>query len=249
MFRKLCGDSALHNVVIVTNMWGEVTPERGAARELELATDDQLFKPVLREGARMLRYDNSLRSAQSILLHLLHNTPQALRIQSELVDERKDICDTDAGQELEQHLVELTKKHRVQLAEIQMELEEALQAKDIQSTQELEHARKELEERIYQSESDRSRLSTEYAEMKRKADERVEEVMRALRSERQQREDHERRLARLIREADSSAADRARWQREMQEVRMQREGGWFSKLGQAIDGVLGGIVLMVGRRF
>ena len=67
MFRNLCGDENLKNVVIATNMWGEVTPERGAARERELATDDLLFRPVLSHGAQMVRYENSTASAESIL--------------------------------------------------------------------------------------------------------------------------------------------------------------------------------------
>ena len=43
MFRKLCGDETLRNVALVTNMWSEVTSERGAARERELRTDPLLF--------------------------------------------------------------------------------------------------------------------------------------------------------------------------------------------------------------
>ena len=35
MFRKVCGDGALRNVIIVTNMWGEVDPQTGNAREAE----------------------------------------------------------------------------------------------------------------------------------------------------------------------------------------------------------------------
>ena len=54
MFRNLCGDENLKNVVIVTNMWGEVDLPRGEAREQELRTDPQLFQPVMVQGAQML---------------------------------------------------------------------------------------------------------------------------------------------------------------------------------------------------
>ena len=57
MFRKLCGDETLRNVALVTNMWSEVTPERGAAREHELRTDPLLFAPVVAAGATLLRHD------------------------------------------------------------------------------------------------------------------------------------------------------------------------------------------------
>ena len=39
MFRQLCGDSTLKNVIFVTNMWGKVPKEVGEAREKELAED------------------------------------------------------------------------------------------------------------------------------------------------------------------------------------------------------------------
>jgi len=48
MFRELCGDSTLKNVILVTNMWGDVSGSVGEARERELARE--FFKPVL-EGA------------------------------------------------------------------------------------------------------------------------------------------------------------------------------------------------------
>ncbi|EKM58588.1 uncharacterized protein PHACADRAFT_90161, partial [Phanerochaete carnosa HHB-10118-sp] len=111
MFRKLCGDEALGNVVVVTNMWGEVTSERGAAREHQLRTDERLFAPVLQGGATMLRHDNTYESAQAILAHLVGNRPRALRIQRELVDEGRDIAETAAGAELGSELEALRKRH------------------------------------------------------------------------------------------------------------------------------------------
>jgi hypothetical protein len=63
MFRQLCGESTLRNVVIVTNMWGEVGREVGEAREAELGSDDRFFKPVLDKGAHMLRHNNDKTSA------------------------------------------------------------------------------------------------------------------------------------------------------------------------------------------
>ena len=47
MFRKLCGDSTLGGVTLVTNMWGSISEQEGVARESELRTNNQLFKPVL----------------------------------------------------------------------------------------------------------------------------------------------------------------------------------------------------------
>ncbi|KAJ7707496.1 P-loop containing nucleoside triphosphate hydrolase protein [Mycena rosella] len=122
MFRQLCGESTLKNVVIVTNFWGEVGLEVGEAREAELASDERFFKPVLDKGARLLRHDNDAPSAQAILHYLIENQPLALRIQRELVDQRKEISQTAAGEELNRELAEQIKRHRQEMAVLQKEI-------------------------------------------------------------------------------------------------------------------------------
>ena len=87
LFRKLCGDETLKSVVIVTNMWGEVSAEKGAAREHELASDPALFQPVLVKGAQLARHDNTRASAQAVLGRLAAKAPLPLQIQRELVGE------------------------------------------------------------------------------------------------------------------------------------------------------------------
>jgi len=65
MFRKLCGDSTLQNVVIVTNMWGEVDPQVGGACEAELMREDIFFKPILDKGAQIARRTRYHRSRKT----------------------------------------------------------------------------------------------------------------------------------------------------------------------------------------
>ena len=122
MFRELCGDSTLKNVVLVTNMWGEVSKEVGEAREAELAREDIFFKPVLEKGARLLRHDNTVESTQEILRSIIGNQPRSLRIQRELVDEKKDISQTAAGAELNRDLLQQAEKHRLEMIVLQDEM-------------------------------------------------------------------------------------------------------------------------------
>ncbi|KAF7789638.1 hypothetical protein EIP86_000584 [Pleurotus ostreatoroseus] len=239
MFRKLCGKKTLQNVIILTNMWGEVTPERGAARELELATDDLLFKPLLDDGARMLRNENTIESAQATIMSLFGNRPYALRIQEELVDEHKDIAETEAGQELGRELAGFVKKHRAQLAEVQKELREALRAKDVQAKIELEQTRKELEARISRAEHDRARLSTEYAEEKRKVDDLVQGAMASIRAEDRNRAERQEELRRMTRLAEVSTAERDMWQRESCRLEEERRTEVFTAVGKVLDEVIG----------
>jgi hypothetical protein len=78
LFRQLCGDTTLKNVVIVTNMWGEVSEEMGIAREVELANNDKFFKPALAKGAQMLRYANNPESVRNVLHAIINNHPLSL---------------------------------------------------------------------------------------------------------------------------------------------------------------------------
>jgi len=126
MFRQLCGDSTLKNVVIVTNMWGEVSEDVGAARERELANEDLFFKPVIGKGAIMLRHENDGDSAHNVLRHILENNPLSLQIQRELVDEKKDISQTAAGAELNRELMLQIQRHKEEMKELQAEMEGVL---------------------------------------------------------------------------------------------------------------------------
>ncbi|EKM58587.1 uncharacterized protein PHACADRAFT_253046 [Phanerochaete carnosa HHB-10118-sp] len=244
MFRKLCGDETLKNVALVTNMWSEVTPERGAAREHELRTDDLLFAPVLQGGASMLRHDGTVAGAQAILAHLAGNRPRVLRIQRELVDEGKDITETAAGVELDRELAAMRKKHIEQLAEIQQEMEQALAEKDELTRKELEQVRGELLQNIEKIESDRDRLSKEYAQEKAKADERVRQIQEDLEAEKAAREERQQEIARLASEMENNrnlhARERENMQRQMEDLkRRSRRRGLFSMVGGAIDSLFG----------
>ncbi|KAM6490519.1 P-loop containing nucleoside triphosphate hydrolase protein [Amanita muscaria] len=123
MFRELCGDSSLKNVVIVTNMWGEVAHQLGEERETELASQDFFFRPVLAKGARMMRHNNTHQSAKDILQSVMENAPQALRIQKEIVDEGKTVSHTAAAAEAERELREQQERHRQDILRIQRERE------------------------------------------------------------------------------------------------------------------------------
>lgn len=75
MFRELCGDDTLKDVVIVTHMWGEVSWEIGEAREAKLASNDLFFRPVLEKRRQFFQHDDTLGSANAILHLLVWNNP------------------------------------------------------------------------------------------------------------------------------------------------------------------------------
>ena len=162
MFQNLCGDSALENVVIVTNMWGGVEPEVGDAREAELMGEDIFFKPVLEKGARMARHENTIPSAEAIIRPLVDNQPLPLQIQTELVNERKDIVETSAGQELNRELNGQIRKHQEDIRVLTEELEQATREKDEETKNELEIETRRMHEEIRRFEDEARRLASDY---------------------------------------------------------------------------------------
>ena len=124
IFCELCGESALKNVVLVTNMWGNVSHEIGEVRENELSR--QFFKPALDKGAKIVRHHNTVESAQDIVRRIVANNPVVLRIQWELADEQKDITETAAGEAVIQELDEQTKRCLAGLREVQEGIERPL---------------------------------------------------------------------------------------------------------------------------
>ena len=128
MFYKLCGGSTLKNVVIVTTMWNKDSRDIYELREKELS--NRFFKAALDKGAQMARHDNTAESAHNIIRKIAKNHPVVLQIQRELVDERKDIIDTTAGDSINRELKEQIRRHQTELNNIREEVKRELEEKN-----------------------------------------------------------------------------------------------------------------------
>ncbi|KAF9781313.1 P-loop containing nucleoside triphosphate hydrolase protein, partial [Thelephora terrestris] len=183
MFRKLCGDNALQNVVIVTNMWGEVDPQTGNEREAELRGEDIFFKPVLEKGSQMARHENTVPSAETIIRLILNNHPMPLRIQEELVDEHMDISDTGAGEELNREINAQIRRHKEEMRELKEGMEQAMKDKDEETRKELEIETKRMQREIERFQHDSERLESDYKKEKERLDARMGKMEQEAREE------------------------------------------------------------------
>ena len=200
MFCSLCGDETLGNVVIVTNMWGEVSLETGEAREHELRTNDRFFKPAIDNGARMHRHYKTIESAREILSCIVGNSPEAVRIQKELVDENKAIIETAAGTSLMSELALVRDRYRKEVETLREKMDrDTVQSARMKEMREAEIV--ELHKRIERVESARDQLSSRYAEALAE----VHKKMRRMEEELEEKERHLQRLRR-IEEARRAAA-------------------------------------------
>jgi len=175
MFRKLCGDNTLQNVVIVTNMWGEVTLQKGEAREAELKSEDIFFRPVLAKGALMARHENNVTSAQRIIRLVLDNPPLALRIQEELVTEKKEMSGTSAGEELNREFDARIKKYQEEIRTLKEEMD-AMKHMDEETRKEFEMETQKLRKEIARVEDDAKKLASDYTKEKAKIDARLKRM-------------------------------------------------------------------------
>jgi len=106
MFRELCGDKAVRNVVLATTKWADVPAEVGDRRENQLR--EKYWAKMLNLGSHMMRLDVTTESAWKIINHILENQAvDQLLIQKELVDLQRILPETAAGRALRATLKEL----------------------------------------------------------------------------------------------------------------------------------------------
>lgn len=100
IFRELCGDDSatLKNVIFATNRWDLLESEEvGIRRQNELENDPRFWEPMCKKGSKVRRYEGTTESAMELIQLIMSNTPQPLKIQQELVDDRKPLSETGAA--------------------------------------------------------------------------------------------------------------------------------------------------------
>lgn len=160
IFRELCGETSLKNVVLLTNMWDEVTRGVGEAREGELAST--FLKPALDKGARIARHHNTEQSAHDAIRRIMDNHPIVLQIQREIVDEHKDISSTAAGEAINTELAEEMKRHEAELSVVRENVMRALEEKHEKARQVLEEETRRLEGEMWMIMEESQEIALEY---------------------------------------------------------------------------------------
>ncbi|KAJ3556623.1 hypothetical protein NP233_g11937 [Leucocoprinus birnbaumii] len=163
MFQKLCGRDFFRKVVLVTTMWPkEATPDPSELESRERDLKDNYWKPMILKGSTSFRYRNTEESAWTIFNHLL-GIQQAddrlvllVKIQQELVNEKKKVPATQAGKRLHGFMQDVVTKQAHVIGQLKVELVKsagqdqfvinALLQELAQLAQERERARKEMAE-------------------------------------------------------------------------------------------------------
>jgi septin family protein len=157
LFRQLVGDEALGNVVLATTQWSKVTEKDMPAaiiREQELR--DKYWREMLDANSVTTRFNGGKASAEGIIAQLLGKNPIVLKLQRELIDEKKSLGKTGAGMFLKPKIDRKMRESKEELERLRAELKSGR----LNNTRMLRIQREitEAEAGIASGESDEARL-------------------------------------------------------------------------------------------
>jgi hypothetical protein len=239
IFRELCGETSLKNVVLVTNMWGEVSLDIGEAREKELSS--KFLKPALDKGAQMVRHHNTGESAHDIIRRIMNNHPIALQIQRELVDQKKDLVNTAAGGAINSELEEEKKRYEAEMKRAQEERARMMREKEEQARRAREEEARRREEEMRRGREEQEMMAIRRRQEMERAASEARRFAERQRRERERAEEAHRRQVALVRQRlaeEAAAAESARLAMQEQVDRLQRQVTYDS------DSDSGGCVIM-----
>ncbi|KAF8606256.1 hypothetical protein BDV93DRAFT_604752 [Ceratobasidium sp. AG-I] len=179
VFRKLCGEGALRNVVVTTSMWSNPPTEIEIARERELGEEELFFKPILSKGARTARYirGQGVGGAHDIIRMFVANTVLPVQLQTE--QERGiSLGKTAAGQALGEELAKLALAQQTEIAEVQQDMRDEYVKQDVEARQELEDYKRQAEKHLASIQAQLDKLKQEL-NSERDRREKLEEEYRA----------------------------------------------------------------------
>ncbi|KAF8805169.1 P-loop containing nucleoside triphosphate hydrolase protein [Phlegmacium glaucopus] len=122
MFEELCGKNSFKNVILATTMWDDIDDATGAAREEELKS--KYWRAMLDRNSTTGRFLQTRESAFTLIDPLIDaaNTRNSILLQREMVDMRKKLPATSAGQQLFSKMEYLVRKREELLHQVRNEM-------------------------------------------------------------------------------------------------------------------------------
>ena len=167
MFRKLCGEEFMENVVLGTTFWDAVGEEAGAAREKELLETEGFFKEMIDRGCDTVRISDSREECLGLLSRFATKRPSVMRIQQELF-EGKPLEETGAASAISQELADLQRQNNANFADTRTKGQRDLTRFELEKAFSLQLERRahitQMEELASQQEALRDEMKQQEAE-------------------------------------------------------------------------------------
>lgn len=131
LFRQLCGDGALGNVILATSFWDQVTPSVGAERESKLKED--FWANMVAKGSEVVRIKRDRSVCLEVLDRIAAKNRVDLLVQREMVVQKKKLKDTTVGKntmssEIQKFEKTMEKETKAEKERLQRKLEEGQKA-------------------------------------------------------------------------------------------------------------------------
>lgn len=218
IFRQLCGEDAMKNVVLATTFWDTLSAQKGEAREAQLITERRFWAPMVSKGSRVVRFSRERDVGLKILQDIAQEYGKTvLQAQEEIVAQGRGAQETSVAREtyarerkeMEEKVKAEKKRQKkaIRLKEKQMrknlERKQARMLEEVERKKKKEKARQKSlhEKRLQELEVAHQKLLDE---QKRKLEELEERAAKA----------EEDRLAELKRREDSVKEMKAKYFRE-----------------------------------
>ncbi len=179
MFRMLCGEDFMKNVILGTTFWDVVDEKQGAAREEELLQTDGFFKDMKEKGCDVVRIFDDRASNLELLSRFAAKQPTVMRIQQEMFG-GKTLAETAAASAVSQELAELQRQNLEKLADVQHQAQKIITRSSLEKVLILQLERKAFEETM----EDLSAQQDEVRQLQEEQDKKDEERLEKLREER-----------------------------------------------------------------
>jgi hypothetical protein len=150
LFNHLCGSNSLNKVIIATSKWSRLGVHREQGEMREGQCKQLHWKSMIDHGTQVRRWlnEDSARSMVDLLLASLTNQENVLEIQVELVDQKKIVPETKAGQELRYTLKQFLQqtKNGSQWAERAEETDEVAKIESEEARKKIKQLDKQIQE-------------------------------------------------------------------------------------------------------
>ncbi|CAE6491248.1 unnamed protein product [Rhizoctonia solani] len=144
LFEKICGNHAMQNAVIITNMWSTPRDPQEESRENQLKTE--YFKNAIENGAKVARRGRTgPESALAILSLVLNCEPVTLQLQTEMAVQNLPLDETEAGALVDQNLRRRLERQEQERMELEEELQAAREERDRRAQEQLERFKRDKE--------------------------------------------------------------------------------------------------------
>jgi hypothetical protein len=153
LFRELCGDHALNNVVLLTTFW-DLLDDRsiGARRQQELR--DNFWSEMISKGSQVRQFDGSRDMAEALVIRLIDKKSIVLQIQQDIMQQGKRLEDTAVGKRIVQRLERNLKDKDNELEDLEKQIARASKQRSSRSLKQLEERQTKTlgqRDRIYAS--------------------------------------------------------------------------------------------------